>query len=198
MITIILFLFLTGSGQIFLPFKTGNRKDISQIKLTAIGQFGLMRKARPGIPAHLHTGIDIKRPGNNYGLEPIFPIAEGRVISKRIDGPFAHIIIEHSQDGKQFWSLYEHIAGIEVGINDYVTPKNPVARYMNKQELNRYGWQFDHFHLEILKIRPQEIRPDKKHPERFFNSYSLICFTPEDLKKYYYDPLEFLGFHLKQ
>jgi len=82
-------------GQIFLPVNIKNRKDYSKIQLTEIGEFGLKRKARNNIPSHYHTGIDIKLPNNNYFNEPIFPIAEGRVISKRTDGPYAQLIIEH-------------------------------------------------------------------------------------------------------
>lgn len=29
---------------------------------------------------------------------------------------------------------------------------------MNTQELNTYGWQFDHVHFEILKIKPQPLK----------------------------------------
>jgi len=87
------------SSSVLLPVDYGDRKDISRVQLTEIGEFGLMRKARVGIPAHFHTGIDIKRPGNNYHDEPIFPIAPGRVISKRTDGPYAQLIIEHNVNG---------------------------------------------------------------------------------------------------
>jgi murein DD-endopeptidase MepM/ murein hydrolase activator NlpD len=189
-----LFIFITLliSLSVLLPVDCGDRKDISKLQLTSIGEFGLMRRDREGIPAHFHTGIDIKRPSNNYLNEPIFAIAEGKVISKRTDGPYAQVIIEHYQKGILFWSLYEHIAGIAVNVGELVTPHQPIARYMNSDELNRFGWQFDHFHLEILKVPPIKLQPEAKHPERLFNSYSLICFTTQDLEKYYYNPLEFL------
>lgn len=179
--------------NILLPINCGNRNDISAIQLTEIGQFGELRKAREGVPAHYHTGIDIKRPGKNYQNEPIYPIAEGKVISKRTDGPYANIIIEHAIEGMRFWTLYEHVAAIGVSVGDRVSPLKPIARFMSREELNRYGWQFDHFHLEVLKVKPMPIKPDSKNPERYYNSYSLICYVPEDLEKYYYDPLKFLG-----
>lgn len=178
--------------NILLPINCGNRKDASAIRLTEIGQFGKFRKARVGIPAHFHTGIDIQRPRNNYDSEPIFPIATGKVISIRSDGAFAQIIIEHNHNGFLFWSLYEHVAGIAVKVGDEVSPPIPIARFMNKSELNRFGWQFNHFHLEILKYPPVAIRPTPKHPQRFYNSYSLVCYTPDDLNAYYFDPLIFL------
>lgn len=178
-------------GQILLPVRSENRKDFSTIDLTDIGQFGLIRKARARIPEHYHTGIDIRRPGNNYENEPVYPIAGGRVISKRSDGPYANIIIEHEINGIRFWSLYEHIAGITVGVKDIADPDTPIARFMNREELNRYGWQFDHFHLEVIKVKPLALKPDKDNTERFFNSYSLICYSLSDLNKYYFDPVAF-------
>lgn len=194
---IICFLLLCSlkQGSIYLPINSNNRKDFSTIELSKIGQFGLLRKARPGIPAHYHTGIDIKRPTSNYDSEPIYPVASGVVISKRTDGPYANLIIEHVLNGHKFWTLYEHIAGIKVKINDKVNPEIPVARFMNKQELNRYGWQFDHFHLEIIKIKPRLLKPNSVNSERYYDSYSLICYSPDDLDKYYFNPSHFLKYN---
>ena len=190
---IVLLLFHYNNGPAcFLPVNSADRKSISGLSLSEIGQFGLLRKARPGIPAHYHTGIDIRRPGKNYNDEPVYPVCEGRVISIRRDGPYAQIIIEHQADVK-FWTSYEHVAGIRVRLNESVRPSTPVARFMNREELDRYGWQFDHFHLEILKICPSVIRPDRSNPERRFSSYTLVCFTKKDLDKYFYNPVEFLS-----
>jgi murein DD-endopeptidase MepM/ murein hydrolase activator NlpD len=173
-----------------LPVYTVNRRSISTLAITEIGGFGLVRKARPGIPAHYHTGIDIKRPAINYHDEPIFPIIAGIVISKRQDGPYAQLIIQH--ENPAFWTVYEHIAGIKVNLNDHVSPDSPVARFMNRTELNRYGWQFDHFHLEILKIQPIRLKVDPLNPDRKFSSYTLVCYTKEELNKYFYNPLDFM------
>ena len=108
-------LFFDLNAQVFLPIQAENRHSTKGLTLTSIGQFGLRRKARPNIPSHLHTGIDIKRPHQNYLDEPIYPIAAGKVISKRIDGPYAQLIIEHELNRRKVWSLYEHIAGICTG-----------------------------------------------------------------------------------
>ena len=179
-----------------LPIDTINRKSIETLRLTDIGEFGLLRKERPGIPAHYHTGIDIKRPSTNYIHEPIYPISDGIVISKREDGPYAQIIIEHQLD-KKFWTVYEHISGITVNLYDYVTPNTPIARFMNSGELDRFGWQFDHFHLEILKEQPYKLRQENSKPNRLFSSYTLVSYTRADLNKYFYAPLEFLKENLK-
>lgn len=185
-------------GQIFIPIGPEDRKDISKIHLTKIGQFGLTRKARPAVAAHYHTGIDIKRQGTNYESEPVFPIAKGIVISKRTDGPYANLIIEHEINGIKLWSLYEHISGIKVNVAEAVDPATPIARFMNKAELDRFGWQFDHFHFELIKIKPIKTKPTAKNPERFFNSYSLVCYSINDLNKYYFDPIEYFSYNINK
>ena len=180
-----------------LPINILERNSVSSLKLTSIGKFGLLRKGRPEILAHLHTGIDIKRPTKNYQNEPIFPIFEGIVISKRKDGPYAQLIIEHEGDHK-FWTVYEHIAGIEVNLYDHVNAETKIARFMNRNELNQYGWQFDHFHFEILKIQPFRLKQNNLKPERLFSSYTLVSYTKEDLDTYFYNPLDFLEKHLNE
>jgi hypothetical protein len=66
---------------------------------------------------------------------------------------------------------------------------------MNKQELDRFGWQFDHVHFEVLKHRPRPLMPSTRTPYRLFGTYSLKCYTPADLQRYYHDPIEFLEKH---
>jgi len=177
----------------FLPIAVADRMTWQSVQFTHIGSYGLTRKARPGIPAHLHTGVDIKRPRPNYENEPVLPVGPGAVMSVRDDGPFAQIIIEHSlPTGDPVWTVYEHIAGITVTVGDMVSPHRPVARFMNREELDRYEWQFDHVHFEVLKVRPRALRPIAKTPLRFFGTYSLECYTTSDLEHYYYDPIAFL------
>ncbi len=181
-----------------LPVAVTDRSRLGAIELTPIGAFGLKRKARPGIPAHLHTGVDIRRPTRNYFAEPIFPLAAGQVISMRDNGPYAQLIIEHTpEEGRRLWTVYEHTAGIRNSTGDPVNPHQPMARFMHREELNRYGRQFDHFHFEILKTPPRPVPPDNKLPFRFFAGYRLLCYTPPGLRKHYFDPLEFLDHHLQ-
>ena len=194
--TILTAILISVNFEVLLPLKLTNRQDISKIQLTNIGGFGTLRKPRPNIPAHYHTGIDLMRPNRNYTNEPIYPIARGKVISERYDGPYANIIIEHEIDGVKVWTLYEHISGIIARVGDQVSPNSPIARFMNKAELDKNGWQFDHFHLEILKVKPIPLKPIDKYPERFFNSYSLVCYKLEDLSRYYFDPLMFFKRYL--
>jgi len=189
-----LFYFLQNSilkDSLFIPVNVSNRHSIEDVKLTAIGKFGILRKARPTVPSHFHTGADLQRPNVNYLNEPIYPIAKGIVISKKTNGPYAQLIIEHKIGSRKIWSLYEHIAGILVSVDDSVYPSSAIARFMNKEELNKYGWKFDHVHLEILKIRPLSLQPDKQNPNRHYSSYSLVCYSKNDLDKYFFDPIFF-------
>lgn len=188
---------LSLRAQVLIPIQTADRRSLNELKLTEIGNFGLLRKERKNIRAHLHTGIDIRRPHPNYQHEPIFPLTKGVVISKRDDGPYAQLIIEHSINNKKIWTVYEHIAGITCNVNDSVEPTKAIARFMNKSELNKYGWQFDHFHFEILREKPIPLAPDGRTPQRFFNSYSLVCYSEKDLEKYFYSPQMFMKNNLR-
>ncbi len=173
-----------------VPIAIHDRESAQGLQLTEIGEFGLYRKARPKVPAHLHTGIDIQRPEKHS--HHIFSIAKGVVISKRTDGPYAQLIIEHRLENLLFWTVYEHIGEIRVQLYEEVTAETVIARFFNDGELNRYGWQFNHFHFEVLKKRPYHLKPSDKTPERLFSSYSLICQNREDLDRYFYHPLVFL------
>ena len=176
----------------FLPFNAENRQSWDEVRLTKIGEFGMTRIARPTVPQHLHTGLDFTRPSDNYVDAPVYPAAIGKVISLRDDGPYAQIIIEHNSDDQKVWTVYEHIAGINVVYGQYVNPEFPIARYMNKEELDEYGWQFDHFHFEVMRIKPNPISPDNIRPFRFFFTYCLVCYHHSDLVQKYYHPKEFL------
>jgi hypothetical protein len=187
-----------GSGRLsalewYLPVNTPDRRSWNDVELTAIGRFGSQRKARPGVPAHLHTGVDIKRPGGNDADETVFPAARGVVISVRGDGPFAQVIVEHRQSGGTIiWTVYEHVAGITAAAGDTVDPVKPIARFMTRHELGRYGWQFDHLHFEVLRARPRTEPPAARFPQRYFGTFALECRDSAALMRCYHDPRTFL------
>jgi murein DD-endopeptidase MepM/ murein hydrolase activator NlpD len=184
--------------QWFLPVTIQCRTDLSGLQLTNIGQFGLERKARKNVPAHLHTGIDIRRPSQNYDNEKIFPACKGRVISIRDDGPFAQIIIEHPAPEGVVWTVYEHVSGIVCSVGDSVSPALSIARFFTKAELDSFGRQFDHVHFEILKQKPVEIAFNPALPQRRYTTYALTCYSYEELVRNYFDPLEFLRAALRR
>jgi hypothetical protein len=159
------------------------------VRITAIGEFGAPRREWATIPAHLHTGVDIQRPGGNDAQEPVFAAAAGRVISVRGDIPFSQIIIEHHVDKREIlWTVYEHIGGIRVKVEDRVDAHKPVARFLNREELDRHGWQFNHLHFEIMRARPRRLKPCPRTPQRFFTSHGLVCYTQAQLHERYYNP----------
>lgn len=175
----------------YLPISRPNRQSTEGVSLTRIGPFSLMRIARPAVPAHLHTGSDFKRPSNNYINEPVYPAAQGIVVSMRDDGPYAQIIISHPLVQPHLWTVYEHIAGVRVTPGDTAYPDIPIARFMTTSELDKYGWQFDHLHFEVMRVAPKPRTPDHSRPHMRAGSYALVCFTRRTLDQYYYDPLPF-------
>ncbi len=176
----------------YLPINVANRQSLENVRLTAIGEFGRQRQARPAVPAHLHTAIDLMRPKKNYVDEPIFPAAKGTVISLRTDGPFAQIIIEHHESNSEIvWTVYEHIAEVSVELDEIVDPQRAIGRFFNKNELDKFGWQFDHLHFEILKQPPRRVKHDPRLPLRLYGAYTLECYNQDDLRKYYHEPRDF-------
>jgi hypothetical protein len=188
----IVILSTTCFAQWYLPAQYGGVTDIDSVKLSKIGAFGLVRKARPGIPEHFHTGIDIRRPGSNYLCEPVFPASSGRMASIVDNGPFSQIIIEHAFDNDTLWTVYEHVHVLKKEINLQVSPFDTIAWYFNRDELNRYGWQFDHFHFEIMKIRPPRCKAGADNPFRRYYTYALTCYTRKTLDERMEDPMVFL------
>jgi murein DD-endopeptidase MepM/ murein hydrolase activator NlpD len=191
----VLFLFLyatTVEGQWYIPAAYKNVSEIDSVQLTTIGKFGLMRKARPGIPRHCHTGIDILRPDADYNRQPIYPSHAGKIISLRNDGPYAQIIIEHIVQNDTLWTVYEHLVALNEAVGDTVTPLQPIARYFNQAELKKYGRQFDHFHFEIMKKRPLAAEPTKALPGRLYKTWALVCYNQKQLLERMENPVEFL------
>jgi hypothetical protein len=88
--------------------------------------------------------------------------------------------------------VYEHLAGIRIAVGDAVAPGIPIGRFMTNSELNRYGWQFDHLHFEVLRLRPRPAQPTKRLPMRLFQTYALVCADCATLSHYYFDPETFL------
>ncbi|NLG17375.1 MAG: M23 family metallopeptidase [Fibrobacter sp.] len=179
-------------SQWYVPANYTDAEKPEEISVTPIGGFGLLRKARPGVPAHYHTGIDIKRPGTNYFNEPVFPSYEGIVISVIDDGPFSQVVLKHEYKKKNYWTVYEHIKVKVKEIGKKLTPHDTLGYFFNRSELNRYGWQFDHFHFEVIKKEPVAFIPNNKYPLRRCRTYAITCYTKEQLDERLENPLQFL------
>jgi hypothetical protein len=180
------------SAQWRVPANYQKIDNIDQIKLSPIGQFGLQREARPGVPAHYHTGIDILRPNSNYHNEPVFPTNNGTIVSIIDDGPYSQIVIEHVFENHKFWSVYEHIKVVVTEINREVSWNDTIGFFFNKEELHRYGWQFNHVHFEINKIEPLKATPTEKKPVRYYKTYAIVCYTKDELNARLENPLTLL------
>jgi hypothetical protein len=63
---------------------------------------------------------------------------------------------------------------------------------MNRRELNRYGWQFDHVHLEVMKAPPLPRQTDAGLPYCRYKTHGLACRSRQELLSRYQDPLAFL------
>jgi len=175
----------------FAPIAVTDRHSTAELRLTRIGAYGAERIARPSVPGHLHTGVDLRRPSENYDDEPVFPAAAGVVVSVRRDGPYAQVIVVHPGTDT-VWTVYEHIAGISCHLGEPVDPARPIARFFNREELRAFGAHFDHLHFEVLKARPVPLKPTPELPERCFTTYALSCYDRPQLEQRTCDPLAFL------
>jgi murein DD-endopeptidase MepM/ murein hydrolase activator NlpD len=181
---------LTSSAQWLLPLNYTDRSEVSSAKITTIGTFGAIRKARVSIPAHYHTGVDLVRPDTTYRNNPVFPASAGKVISILDNGPYSQVIVRHERCN--IWTVYEHI---HVYIKDTVevSPFDTIGFLFNSEELKKYGTQFNHLHFEIMKVDPPRIAPLPQFPLRVFKTYSILCISQADLYSKMEDPLRFIS-----
>lgn len=179
--------------QWMLPVNHIDVDNIRKIHLTDIGSFGALRTARHHVPRHYHTGIDILRPTDNYQNEPVFPALEGKVVSLVDNGPYSQVILEHFWQGKPYWTVYEHFQLRPLRVGQPVLRTDTLGFFFGKDALNRFGWQFDHLHFEINRLQPMAVKPDPQHPQRFFLSYAVRCYTLKELHTHLLDPEAFLA-----
>ncbi|OQX85538.1 hypothetical protein B6D60_07680 [candidate division KSB1 bacterium 4484_87] len=173
-----------------LPLGTSNRQDLSTIYLEQDAYFEARRPSYDGIPAHLHTGIDmqINEPGGPG--EPIYAIGKGKVVQITDPPPLRRIVIRHKllRDGF-IWSVYLHVIDEKVAIGDRVTAETVIARRLNKYELDYFGWKYNHLHIEIMKFPPLNTNDT-------YRRRSYTCRTKNEVEHYFIDPLLFFRAHL--
>ena len=160
-----------------LPLKTTSRKDLSAIRWDPNGQF-MARRYK-----HLHTGIDLMNQGAG---EAVYAASCGKVVSLYATEPNKAVMIQHHlPSGQIVWTVYVHVTRIKVQVGDVVTSKTVIAHLMNENQLDKYGWTFNHLHFEILK------RPRKNKAGKYL-SYSTKCKTKEEVRMHFLDPIGFL------
>lgn len=175
-----------------LPLDTADRQDWSSVFFEHDAAFKTMRSAFGKVKLHYHTGTDIQTNGERGFWDkpgmPIYAVAAGKVVAIEDPLPQRRITIEHKlADGTITWSAYCHIAEERVSVNQIVDTETVIARRMNGAELDQYGWEYNHIHLEILKKLPVYV-PD------YYSRKTFTCYTETDVDEYFYDPVAFLNF----
>ena len=163
-----------------LPLKTDSRKDLKSVLWEHDAHFLAKRKG-----GHFHTAIDIMNPKGGPG-EKVFAASRGEVVSIYAIEPNRAVMIKHTLPSLEtVYSVYVHVTNIQVKIGDMVTSDTIIATLMDKQQLNNFGWEYNHLHFEILK-KPRTCEIGK------ILSYSTKCRTIKEVEKHFYNPISFL------
>lgn len=169
-----------------LPLNTIDRQDWSTLILEPDDHFKALRAPFDSVKLHYHTGIDLQNGNAGSPGEPVYAIAAGKVIAIEDAPPQRRITIEHAlADGTKIWSVYIHIINERVRVGDIVDVETIIARLMNPTELDRYGWEYDHVHLEIMKKLPPIV-------SEFYDRKTFTCYSEGEVDEYFYDPQVFL------
>lgn len=175
-----------------LPLRTADRQDWSTVLFEPDAKFKTMRSPFGQVKLHYHTGADIQVK-EEFGFVdapgmPVYAIAAGKVVAIEDPMPQRRITIEHKlPDGKTVWSAYCHISDAQVSVNQLVDEETVIARRMNREELDHYGWEYDHVHLEILKKLPVYVTD-------YYHRKTFTCDTEAEVDEYFFDPVFFLNF----
>lgn len=172
-----------------LPLDTGDRTNWNSIIFESDAHFMAYRKGQ-GKRLRLHTAIDMQNGGDGGTRggpgEIVYSMGPGIVLGTFDRLPNHRVVIEHLlENGRKFWTAYVHINESLVSPGEAVDAFSPIARRMNLRELDYYGIQFDHVHVEVMKKFPPMI--DGK-----FKWMTFHCYTPEQVYEYFYNPKIFL------
>lgn len=176
----------------YLPLNTSNRQDWSTVLLDHDAHFKAPRAAFGPVKFHYHTGVDFRNKNIDVPGEPVYAVAAGKVIAIEDPPPQRRIVVEHTlPDQGRIWSVYIHIIDEKVSVGDNVYPETVIARLMNNAELERYGLDYNHVHLEIMKQFPP-------FAAEFFEQKTFTCFTEYEADEYYFNPERFLKEHFQE
>ena len=169
-----------------LPINTVDRSDWSTVTLEHDAHFKALRAPFDSVKLHFHTGVDLQNGKDIQAGEPVYAIAAGKVIAIEDPPPQRRITIEHLlPNRRKVWSVYIHIIDEKVKVGDTVNSETAIAQLMNTAELEYYGWDYNHVHLEIMKQLPPFVA-------EFYQRKTFSCYTITEVDKYFYDPKEFL------
>jgi len=169
-----------------LPLNTSDRQDLTTVFLEADASFKALRAPFGPVKLHYHTGIDLRNGNAEIVGEPVYAIAAGKVIAIEDAPPQRRITIEHTlPDGEKVWSVYIHIIDEQVKVGDWIDSETVLARLMTPTELQLYGTEYNHVHLEIMKQMPIDATD-------FQQRKTFTCYTEREVDEYFYNPEEFL------
>ena len=169
-----------------LPLNTIDRQDWSTVLLEPDAHFKAPRAPFGKVKLHYHTGVDLQNRSIVQSGEPVYAIAAGKVIAIEDSLPQRRITIEHILPNRtKVWSVYIHIINEQVKIGDSVDTETVIARLMTPVELEIYGMEYNHLHLEIVKKLPPPA-------SNFYERKTFRCYTKEEVDEYFYDPEIFL------
>ncbi len=169
-----------------LPLNTADRQDLSTAFLESDAHFKALRAPFGPVKLHYHTGIDLQNGNTETAPEPVYAIAAGKVVAIEDSPPQRRITIEHTlPDGKKVWSIYIHIIDEQVKVGDIVDTETVIARLMTLTELQMYGLEYNHVHLEIMKQMPI-------YATDFQQRKTFTCYTEREVDEYFFNPEEFL------
>ena len=172
-----------------LPLNTTDRQNWATIVLEHDANFKALRAPFGNVMLHHHTGIDLQNGSVIQSGEPVYPIAAGKIVSIEDPPPQRRITIEHLlPDGNKVWSVYVHIIDEQVKIGDIVDTETVIARLMNAAELEIFGQEYNHVHLEIMKKIPS-------YASGYDQRKTFTCYTEDEVDEYFYDPEKFLKDH---
>jgi len=171
-----------------LPLNTGARQDWRSVYLEADAHFLAWRRTHNPRKPRRHTGIDLQN-GKYWGGpgEPVYAMATGKVLGVFDSHPHQRIVIEHQlADGRTVWSAYIHITASRVRVGDFVDSETVIARRLNQSELNQYGSEYNHVHIEIMKKLPPLVNGQ-------YQWMSTRCYSESQVTQYFYNPKRFLS-----
>lgn len=176
-----------------LPLDTGDRTNWHSIAFESDAYFMASRRNSYNNQPRLHTGIDMQN-GGEAGTrggpgELVYSMGPGIVLGTFDRLPNRRVVIEHTfENAPKVWTAYVHINESLVSPGEWVDAYSPIARRMNRQELRRYGEQYNHVHIEVMKKLPPIVNGQ-------YQWMTFHCYAPKQVQEYFYNPKTFLLEH---